>query len=218
MLRGRRGRAVQAERRHGVAGEMGRAGGRRGGEGGGGQQGCGMLGLLVLLQGAVARGAHGHAAAAVHVGGLGQDGRQPGRVVRADAGAHDAGQLDARGRRVAGEGARGRHAAAGGLVDRARDGGGHYGGVAGRGRAGGHRGRPLAAVAAVAQLVVVQAARELRLLQVGGDVLVGHLLQAGLEQVDFLYEEDRRVSTLFSSHDRKGHRGRHVSRHGPPDP
>lgn len=34
--------------------------------------------------------------------------------------------------------------------------------------------------------MVVQAARELGLLEVRGDVLVGHLLETRLEEVDFL--------------------------------
>lgn len=34
--------------------------------------------------------------------------------------------------------------------------------------------------------MVVQAASELRLLEMRGDVLVGHLLEACLEEVDFL--------------------------------
>lgn len=50
------------------------------------------------------------------------------------------------------------------------------------------RGRPLAAVAAVAELVVVKAAGKLRLLQMGSDVLVRHLLEPGLEKVYFLWE------------------------------
>ncbi len=39
----------------------------------------------------------------------------------------------------------------------------------------------------MAQLVVVQPARQLRLFQVSCDVLVGHLLETGLEKVDFLF-------------------------------
>lgn len=203
--RRRRRGAVQAKGRHGVV-AVGRGRGGGGvGEGGGGQQGGGgtvLLLLLLLLDlllrlvvvlllhgGVVPRGAEGEA----HVGRLGQDGRQPGGVVvGADAGAHDAGELDAGGGAVAAEGAGRGHAAAGGLVDGARDGRGHDGGVASRRRARGHGGRPLAAVAAVAELVVVQAAGELGLLEVGGDVLVRHLLQAGLEQVDFLYRRSLR--------------------------
>lgn len=38
----------------------------------------------------------------------------------------------------------------------------------------------------MAELVVVQPAGELRLLEVGGNVLVRHLLHAGLEKVGFL--------------------------------
>lgn len=64
------------------------------------------------------------------------------------------------------------------LVHGAGDLGGHDWRVSGRGerRGGGDRCRPPAAVATLAQLVIVQAACELRLLQVGRDVLVGHLL------------------------------------------
>lgn len=36
------------------------------------------------------------------------------------------------------------------------------------------------------ELVVVQAAGELGLLEVRGDVLIGHLLEARLEEIDFL--------------------------------
>lgn len=36
------------------------------------------------------------------------------------------------------------------------------------------------------ELVIVQAAGEFGLLEVRGDVLVGHLLEARLEKVDFL--------------------------------
>ena len=38
----------------------------------------------------------------------------------------------------------------------------------------------------MAELVVVEAAGELRLLQVRGNVLVGHFLESSLEQIDFL--------------------------------
>lgn len=34
--------------------------------------------------------------------------------------------------------------------------------------------------------MVVQAARQLRLLQMGGNVLVGHLLETSLEKIDLL--------------------------------
>lgn len=46
----------------------------------------------------------------------------------------------------------------------------------------------------MAELVVVQAASELSLLEMGGNVLVGHLLKSSLEQIDFLYR-DENVST-----------------------
>lgn len=39
----------------------------------------------------------------------------------------------------------------------------------------------------MAKLVVVKAARKLSLLQVSSDVLVGHLLETCLEEVDFLH-------------------------------
>lgn len=72
-------------------------------------------------------------------------------------------------------------------MDGRGDGGEHDGRVSrGRGRRR-HGGRALTPVAAMAELVVVQAASELSLLEVGGDVLVGHLLKSGLEQIDFLY-------------------------------
>jgi hypothetical protein len=58
------------------------------------------------------------------------------------------------------------------------------GGAARSGR--GHRGGALAAVAAVGQLVEVEAASKLRLLEVSSNVLVGHLLHAGLEEVVLL--------------------------------
>lgn len=67
-----------------------------------------------------------------------------------------------------------------------RDGGEHDGRVTRRGGRGRHGGRALAPIAAMAELVVVQAASELGLLEVGGNVLVGHLLKSGLEQIDFL--------------------------------
>jgi len=53
------------------------------------------------------------------------------------------------------------------------------------------RRRPLPTVAAVAELVVVKAACELRLLQVCGDVLVRHLLQASLEEIHFLHRKSQ---------------------------
>jgi hypothetical protein len=55
--------------------------------------------------------------------------------------------------------------------------------VCGDGRA---REVALAAAAAVGDLVVVEAAGQLRLVQMGGDVLVGHLLEASLKKVCFL--------------------------------
>lgn len=136
----------------------------------------------MVLQGRVAAARQGE----THVGGLGQDGGEARRVVRPySGGVHDARQLN--GGRVTGEGAGRRHAAAGSLMNGTRDGGVHERRVAGRGGAGGHGGRALATVAAMAELVIVQAAGELCLLQVGGDMLVRHLLQPCLEQVDFLY-------------------------------
>lgn len=152
----------------------------------------------VILQGRVAGGTEGQR----HVGGLGEDGGQAGRVAVVEVAAvvvlvHDAGELDAALAGVAAKGAGRRDAAAaGGLVDGRGDGGEHHGGVAGRGAAGGHGGGALATVAAVAELVVVQAACELGLLQVRGDVLVGHLLQAGLEQINLLMNSP--VSILVS--------------------
>ena len=85
--------------------------------------------------------------------------------------------------------------------------------VAGRGgRDGGARrdgrrtrlaaGRGVASVRPVRELVVVQAARELRLLEVGGDVLVGHLLETGLEKVDLL------DVASWLAHVRRGNLGR----------
>lgn len=71
-------------------------------------------------------------------------------------------------------------------MDGRRDGGEHDGRVSSGRRRGRHGGRALTPVAAMAELVVVQAASELGLLEMGGDVLVGHLLKPGLEQIDFL--------------------------------
>lgn len=173
--RRRGGGAVEAQGRGGRGGGGGGRGG--GGEGGGREQRCAELRLGgVVLQGRVARGAEGEG----HVGGLGQDGGQArgvgGGVVVVVVGgvAHDGGELD--GGAVAAEGARGRDGARGGLVDGRGDGGEHDGRVAGRRRRRRHGRGALAAVAAVAELVVVQAAGELCLLEVRGDVLVGHLL------------------------------------------
>lgn len=67
------------------------------------------------------------------------------------------------------------------------------GGAARSGR--GHGGGSLAAMAAVGQLVEVQAAGKLRLLEVGSDVLVRHLLHAGLEEVVLLFLRPRTVAT-----------------------
>lgn len=52
----------------------------------------------------------------------------------------------------------------------------------------GNRSGPLAPVAAVAELMVVQTAGKLGLLEVRRDMLVGHLLKPSLEEVDFLYD------------------------------
>ena len=54
-----------------------------------------------------------------------------------------------------------------------------------------HRVVALAAVAAVRELVVVQAAGKLSLLEVGSNVLVWHLLHAGLKKVVFLADVRR---------------------------
>lgn len=71
-------------------------------------------------------------------------------------------------------------------MDRGRHRSRHGGRVA-AGRGAGRDARcALAAVRAMAKLVVMQAACQLSFLQVGGDVLVGHLLEACLEQVHFL--------------------------------
>lgn len=126
------------------------------GKGGRGQEGCRML--SVLWHGAVA-GAVGRQS---HVCRLGQNGRQTRGAVGSQTVAHDAGQLDSTAVSVEGKGRR--DAAAGRLVDGARHGGMHEWRVAvGRRGARRHGGGPLPAVAAVAKLVVVQAACELRL-------------------------------------------------------
>ena len=50
-----------------------------------------------------------------------------------------------------------------------------------------HGSGALATVAAVAELVVMETAGKLRLLQVGRDMLVGHFLHPRLEQISFLH-------------------------------
>jgi hypothetical protein len=60
---------------------------------------------------------------------------------------------------------------------------------------GGYRAVALAAVAAVGELVVVQAAGKLSLLEVCSNMLVRHLLHAGLEEVVFLFFRPGPVST-----------------------
>lgn len=69
-----------------------------------------------------------------------------------------------------------------------------------RGHAHGHDGRltcrrarggrvcSLAAVVAMTELVVVEATGKLRLLEMSGDMLVGHLLHASLQEVQLLYD------------------------------
>lgn len=67
--------------------------------------------------------------------------------------------------------------------------GGWYGWMDGglrRRGAGGDRSGPLAAIAAVGELMIMEAAGQLGLFQMSGDVLVGHFLETGLEKVDFL--------------------------------
>lgn len=53
-------------------------------------------------------------------------------------------------------------------------------------------------MAAMRQLMVVEATGELGLLQVSSNVLVGHLLHACLEQVVFLSLSDKLSSTIAS--------------------
>jgi len=69
------------------------------------------------------------------------------------------------------------------LVDGGGRDGVHEWGAGGRARDGGGA---LATVGAVRQLVVVETASQFGLLEVGGDVLVGHLLKTSLEEIDFL--------------------------------
>lgn len=57
----------------------------------------------------------------------------------------------------------------------------------GRGR---HGGCALAAVATMAKLVVVQATGQLGLLEVSGNVLVGHFLKTSLQQIDLLFSKE----------------------------
>ena len=126
-----------------------------------------------------------------HGSGLGEDGREARGGVGGSGGRHDAGEFDAD--RAGGAVGTGRHgrgdgpAGAAVLVDRRGNRGLEDGRVPAVGGTRRHGGGALAAVAAVAELVVVKTACKLRLLQVGGDVLVGHLLHACLEEISFLY-------------------------------
>jgi hypothetical protein len=86
--------------------------------------------------------------------------------------------------RVAHGGAVARRLRVGVLLGNHAIGGRGAGGAARGGR--GHGVVALAAVAAVRELVVVQAAGKLSLLEVGSNVLVWHLLHAGLKKVVFL--------------------------------
>jgi hypothetical protein len=129
-------------------------------------------------------GRHGEA----HGGGFGEDGGEAWGGAGGSGCRHDAGQLDAArtyravSRIGRGNGPAGRTAM---FVDRR----GHRGmqdwRVAVR-RPRRHGSGALAPVAAVAELVVVKATCELRLLQVGGDMLVRHLLHSRLEKISFL--------------------------------
>jgi hypothetical protein len=47
--------------------------------------------------------------------------------------------------------------------------------------------------------MVVKATCQLRLLEVTGDVLVGHFLEAGLEKIDFLWCIVSNLSSVFVS-------------------
>jgi hypothetical protein len=62
----------------------------------------------------------------------------------------------------------------------------HDGRVRNSAGAGGDGSTTLAAVAPMRQLVVVETASQLSLFQVSGNVFVGHLLEAGLEKINFL--------------------------------
>jgi hypothetical protein len=95
--------------------------------------------------------------------------------------------------RVAHGGAVARRLRVGVLLGNHAIGGRGAGGAARGGR--GHGVVALAAVAAVRELVVVQAAGKLSLLEVGSNVLVWHLLHAGLKKVVFLFFRPRPVST-----------------------
>lgn len=72
------------------------------------------------------------------------------------------------------------------FLNRRGYGGLHIWGVPASRRARGHRRGALAAVASMAELVVMKTACELCLLQVSSDVLVWHLLKACLEQIGLL--------------------------------
>jgi hypothetical protein len=72
------------------------------------------------------------------------------------------------------------------LVDGRRHGVVHDGRVRNSSNTGGDRSTTLAAVATMRQLVVVETAGQLSLFQVSGNVFVWHLLEAGLEEINFL--------------------------------
>lgn len=122
----------------------------------------------------------GGSGAKSHGIGLGKDVVNAGRVVVG----YDARQLD-----IVGRGRRYNVV----LVVRARR--GQRAGRAGHGRSKGwrsvgtgrSRGCPLAATTSMGELVVVQTASELSLVEVGGDVLVGHLLETSAKKICFLY-------------------------------
>jgi hypothetical protein len=86
-------------------------------------------------------------------------------------------------RSVAAGASRGRHGPGNVVPAGAGHRDGHDGRDVGAGRA---RGGALATVAAVGELVVVETASQLGLLEVSSNVLVRHLLHASLEQVHFL--------------------------------
>ena len=69
-------------------------------------------------------------------------------------------------------------------------------GASTRGR---HRVGPLAAVAAMRELVVVKATCQFSLFQVVGNVLIGHFLEPSLEEVDFLETISKTLSCRSSS-------------------
>lgn len=123
-----------------------------------------------------------------HGGGLREDGWQPRHL----SGGHDAGELDAaaavaRGRRAIAHGApggrgRARHAFAGRAGSPLCHGRRVIVGGASR-RAGRSA---LTSVAAVGELVIVKTTCQFRLLEMRRNVLVGHLLEASLEEIVLL--------------------------------